>query len=66
MTVVLLFHPEINYRSSPPVVPVKKCRTIPLPVVISAILFPGLFSYIHHWLKLNDVMQDLGHFHCAS
>ena len=29
MTVVLLFHPKINCKTIPPVVPVKNCRTIP-------------------------------------
>ena len=44
MTVVLLLNPKINYMymTIPPVVPVKNVRTIP-PVVISAIIFPGLF-----------------------
>jgi hypothetical protein len=40
--VVLLLHPKINCMTIPPVVPVKKCRIIPL-VVISAIIFPELF-----------------------
>ena len=46
MTVVLLLHPEINCMIIPPVVLVKYCKTIP-PVVISAIIFPGLFDIIH-------------------
>ena len=42
MTVVLLLNPKINYMTSPPVVSVKNVRPIP-PVVIPAIIFPGLF-----------------------
>ena len=49
MTVVLLFHHNINCMTIPLVVSGKNCRTIPLcgnfsnSVVISVIIFPGLF-----------------------
>jgi hypothetical protein len=66
MTVVLLFHPKINCMTIPPVEPVKNCRTIPPCGKFSNHTSRTFLIHSFHWLKLNDVMQVLGLFHCAS
>ena len=65
MTVVLLFHLNINGMTIPPVVPVKNCRTIPF-CGFSNHISRTFLIHSSHWFKLNDVMQVLGLFHCAS
>ena len=54
MTVILLLHPKIN------------CMTIPLCDNFSNHISRTLLNHSSHWFKLNDVMQVLGLFHCAS
>ena len=66
ITVVLLFHPKINRMTIPPVVPVKNCRTIPLCGNFSNHISRIFLIHSFDWFKLNDVMQVLGRFHCAS
>ena len=66
MTVVLLFRPKINCMTIPPVVLVKNCRTIPLCGNFSNHISRTFLIHSSHWFKLNDVMQILRLFHCAS
>ena len=66
MTVVLLFHPKINCMTIPPVEPVKNCRTIPPCGKFSNHTSRTFLIHSFHWFKLNDFMQVLGLFHCAS
>ena len=66
MTVVLLLHAKINCMTIPPVVPVKNIRTIPPCSNFSNHISLTFLSRSSHWLKLNDVMQVLGLFHCGS
>ena len=47
MTVVLLLHPKINCMTIPPGGAGKKIVGLFPTVVISAIIFPGLFEIIH-------------------
>ena len=65
MTVVLLLHPKINCMTVPLVVPVKILGLFPSGNFSNDISRTFL-NHSSHWFKLNDVMQVLGHFHCAS
>ena len=62
MTVVLLLNPKIYS----PVVPVKYFGTIPLCGNFSNHISRTFLNHLSHWFKLNDVMQVLGLFHCAT
>jgi hypothetical protein len=66
MTEVLLFHPKINCMTILLVVPVKNCRTIPLCDNFSNHISRTFLFHSSHWFKLNEVMQILGLFLCAS
>ena len=66
MTVVLLLHPKINCMTITPVVLVKNCRTIPPCGNFSNHISRTFLNHLSHWFKLNDVMQVLGLFQCAS
>ena len=66
MTVFLLLHPKINYMTIPPMVPVNFFRTIPLCGNFSNHFSRTFLKHSSHWFKLNDIMQVLELFHCAS
>ena len=66
MTVVLLLHRKINCMTITPVVPVKHFRIIPLCGNFSNHISRTFLNHSSHWFKLDDVMQVLGLFHCAS
>ena len=66
MTAVLILHPKINCMTIPPVVLVKNCRTIPLCGNFSNHISQTFLNHLSHWFKLNDVMEVLEPFHCAS
>ena len=66
MTEVLLLHPKINCMTIPLVMLVYSLRTIPPCGNISNHIPQTFLNHSSHWLKLNDVMEVLRLFHCAS
>ena len=66
MIVVLLLHPKINCKAIPSVMPVKNVRTIPLCGNFSNHTSRIFLNHSSHWFKLNDVIEVLRLFHCAS
>ena len=66
MTVVLLVHPKINCMTIPPAPVNYSFRTIPPCGNFSNHISQTFPNQSYHWFKLNDVMQVLRLFHCAT